>query len=561
MSLTFSLRNNPGRYALLIGSGVSTGAGIPTGWAVVEDLIKKLATARGVEPSPDLFSWYEEEYGKEPAYDDLIGEIADSKEERRALLEDYFEPTEEERENDEKTPTEAHESIAWLVDNGYVNVIITTNFDRLLEKALENRGVTPVVISGPESAMGAEPLAHQDTVILKINGDYKETNIKNLASELKEYEKPVQSRIDRVFNEYGLVVCGWSGQWDTRLRESLLSCEKHRYSTYWAHRGDLEDSAKELVAHRDGNAIQIEGASHFFSELKESIRALEDTESGAPLTREIARERVKRYLPREEHRIDLADLLKSEAEDLRDLVHDEDKYPLAGEDFDLGDRLNEFEEASGTLAVAVMTCGYWGVKSANSAVEPVWQAVRRSGSTMLPEGRFTDQARLLRRYPALIAMYGAGTTALASGHWDLIRELLGDSTIRVQIRARTKDRQSVFALHPWRMSDEIDSEMLRKRTKDMLRDLAVDLIPDEEEFDTAFHRFAALADMRLIEIMEEKRGSLRRLSTGYWGETISTLEEELESKGEDWGPLRVGLFDASPERAKELLEALEESQW
>lgn len=104
MSLTFSVRNNPGRYALLLGSGVSTGAGIPTGWAVVEDLIRKLAAVKREDPDPDPFDWYTEEYGEEAAYDDLIGKLADSPEERRSLLEEYFEPSEEERERDEKNP-------------------------------------------------------------------------------------------------------------------------------------------------------------------------------------------------------------------------------------------------------------------------------------------------------------------------------------------------------------------------------------------------------------------------------------------------------------------------
>lgn len=43
MSLTFSIRNNPGRCALLLGSGVSTEAGIPTGYDVVTSLIHRIA--------------------------------------------------------------------------------------------------------------------------------------------------------------------------------------------------------------------------------------------------------------------------------------------------------------------------------------------------------------------------------------------------------------------------------------------------------------------------------------------------------------------------------------
>jgi hypothetical protein len=41
--LVFAISSSPGVYALLLGSGVSSGAGIPTGWAIVEDLARRLA--------------------------------------------------------------------------------------------------------------------------------------------------------------------------------------------------------------------------------------------------------------------------------------------------------------------------------------------------------------------------------------------------------------------------------------------------------------------------------------------------------------------------------------
>jgi hypothetical protein len=46
------LHAQPGVYALLLGSGVSTGAGIPTGWGVVRELVRYAAVAADPE-SPD----------------------------------------------------------------------------------------------------------------------------------------------------------------------------------------------------------------------------------------------------------------------------------------------------------------------------------------------------------------------------------------------------------------------------------------------------------------------------------------------------------------------------
>ncbi|QDX90924.1 hypothetical protein EEL30_00100 (plasmid) [Brevibacillus laterosporus] len=43
ISLSFSMYSNPGVYGVLLGSGVSRSAGIPTGWQIVLDLCRKLA--------------------------------------------------------------------------------------------------------------------------------------------------------------------------------------------------------------------------------------------------------------------------------------------------------------------------------------------------------------------------------------------------------------------------------------------------------------------------------------------------------------------------------------
>ena len=43
--LATSMHAQPGVYAVLLGSGVSTGAGIPTGWGVVRELVRRVAAA------------------------------------------------------------------------------------------------------------------------------------------------------------------------------------------------------------------------------------------------------------------------------------------------------------------------------------------------------------------------------------------------------------------------------------------------------------------------------------------------------------------------------------
>src|SRR5215213_2679870 len=108
LSLSFSVHSNRGIYGLLLGSGVSRAAEIPTGWEVVLDLIRKLAKLQDEDPEPKPDVWYEERYGKSPDYSDLLDQLPKTPAERNQLLREYFEPNEDERERGAKVPTEAH---------------------------------------------------------------------------------------------------------------------------------------------------------------------------------------------------------------------------------------------------------------------------------------------------------------------------------------------------------------------------------------------------------------------------------------------------------------------
>src|SRR5215210_7210506 len=97
ISLAFSMHANKGVYALLLGSGVSRSAGIPTGWGVVEDLITRIASLSGEEPLPDPETWFREKFGEKPSYSNLLDQLAKTPPERNQILRAYFEPDQEDR--------------------------------------------------------------------------------------------------------------------------------------------------------------------------------------------------------------------------------------------------------------------------------------------------------------------------------------------------------------------------------------------------------------------------------------------------------------------------------
>ena len=114
--LAVSMHARRGIYAVLLGSGVSRSAQIPTGWEVVLDLASRLTPAsKKLCKGEAAADWYKNEYGNSPDYSRLLDELAGKQAKRQQLLRGYFEPTEEEAERGIKSPTPAHRAIAELV--------------------------------------------------------------------------------------------------------------------------------------------------------------------------------------------------------------------------------------------------------------------------------------------------------------------------------------------------------------------------------------------------------------------------------------------------------------
>lgn len=176
--LATSMHAQPGVYALLLGSGVSTGAGIPTGWQIATDLARQVAT----QQEPDVINspgfreevWWRDRFGEELSYSFLLEQLGQTQAMRQSLVAQFIEPTDDDRSQGLKLPSKAHVAIAELVKRGAVTVIITTNFDRLTEQALQAAGVSPQVISRPDAVAGMIPLSHAPATVIKLHGDYED---------------------------------------------------------------------------------------------------------------------------------------------------------------------------------------------------------------------------------------------------------------------------------------------------------------------------------------------------------------------------------------------------
>jgi hypothetical protein len=77
LSLAVSMHAQKGVYAILLGSGVSRSAQIPTGWEVVLDLASRLAATSGESCRGEAAAeWYKTKYGEPPDYSRLLDALA-----------------------------------------------------------------------------------------------------------------------------------------------------------------------------------------------------------------------------------------------------------------------------------------------------------------------------------------------------------------------------------------------------------------------------------------------------------------------------------------------------
>jgi hypothetical protein len=56
--ISFSVFENKGVFATLLGSGLSRSAEIPTGWKITLDIVRSVAKAQGVADQADWAKWY-----------------------------------------------------------------------------------------------------------------------------------------------------------------------------------------------------------------------------------------------------------------------------------------------------------------------------------------------------------------------------------------------------------------------------------------------------------------------------------------------------------------------
>jgi len=572
-SLSFSIHSNPGVYALLLGSGVSKSANIPTGWEVTLDLIRKLAelSKEPCEPSPE--QWYHQKYGKDPNYSDLLEKLARTPTERQQFLYQYFEPNEFEKESGEKSPTTGHQAIAQLVADGFIRIILTTNFDRLIETAIREAGVDPQILSTPDQIKGAKPLIHTNCCIIKVNGDYHDTRIRNTEQELNEYPDELNHLLDQVFDKFGLIVCGWSGDWDNALRNTMERSTSRRYSVYWAVKGTLTDKAQKLISDRDAIKIPIHSADDFFDTIRDHIIGLNEFSKQPPSSKDMTIQRLKLYLSDRIHRIKLVDLIDVTLKQIQERLSEDDF--LSGKTFNqpggLGlYRIKHYETVCETFTAMAMVASSWMEKDHYS----IWdRVIRELGSVKLRSGDNSDD-RKLYRFPATLLFYALGVGALKSNRLDYLKHLFDIIVYNFdsQFYNFNHHRRGARILPPYESYQSMISDLkyhedykntplpLHHKVFDALKSNCDTINMNEEQFTQIFHKFEVLIALNSLSDHESSMISgLYCLERDFIRTTLfSEIKISITTHGDESPYVTSNIFGSNVKDCMKRLDLLEQ---
>ena len=206
--LVESLKIRKGKYILFLGAGASLSCGGKTTREIVEDVVEKY------ELDTDN-PWN--------SFCDFLRKSGEK--ERFSILSKYFE---------DMKASLSHEILVKLIEERYFRLILTTNFDFMLEKALKgtkldlNKDYFVCVVGAEKEDILIRKLEDESMIrIVKLHGDYKTRILPFTEEETFRFEKNFEECLKRLTKE-GIIFIGYSG-----MDRDVLNCLSNTGESVW----------------------------------------------------------------------------------------------------------------------------------------------------------------------------------------------------------------------------------------------------------------------------------------------------------------------------------------
>ena len=236
------------RCALLVGAGCSVTAGIPSAAGFVE-IIKNERHRAYERASPKT-------------YPRCMGELLLS--ERRDLIARYV---------DKAKINWAHLCIALLMQAGYVDRVLTTNFDLLVARACAMLGVFPAIYDFASSQL-LKKADIPDQAVFYLHGQRTGFVLMNTEEDLARHSKLLGPVFDDAGTGRVWIVVGYSGENDP-VFDHLAAIPQFDYGLFWIGYGDQEPPShvrqQLLTQGKDAFCTRGYDADSFFVSLTRSL--------------------------------------------------------------------------------------------------------------------------------------------------------------------------------------------------------------------------------------------------------------------------------------------------
>lgn len=230
---------NPLRVAWLLGAGASAAAGLPTASQIRDDLLLRVYAERhklvrqNLHPNDPSVRAALDQYFNGRNGMAVFGDDDDYSRAFELAL-----PDEGSRHQYLQTllagrqPSFGQRILGALISGGQTDVVVTTNFDNLIEQAAAasyasvHDAEQPRVlnVAGLGSVDRARKILEPSSwpLLIKLHGDFRESSLKNLSSELVEQDGVLRQAVRDLSRTVGLAVVGYSGR-DESVMEMLGS--------------------------------------------------------------------------------------------------------------------------------------------------------------------------------------------------------------------------------------------------------------------------------------------------------------------------------------------------
>jgi len=328
----------------------------------------------------------------------------------------------------------------------------------------------------------------------------------------------------------------------------------------------LDHVVRELV-----RAIRLDVASHKGSSPAQERSANGEGEAAARAVKSktavaepsMAGEGVqllKKYLVDDAHRIDLDDLLVRNTEEVHRRLTDA-QFPVVGVPFrlpEIADRLREYESLTQALRSIVLTGCRWGETRHTSYWSRCLERIANPGVKHFGDGGWFN----LRWYPALLILYAGGVASVAAPGSEALAALLSP---RIKVRCSAGDLPLVRLVNTGMVLEDgyavslpgVKGYLGSKPTpfsqylQVVLRDSFRDLIPEDPRYEACFDRFEIFLMLVHRHIVPDWPIALPGCFAWRNREAWDNIVQEARQAGEEWHPLRAGLFDGSLQRFTE----------